>query len=310
MPDRLPSFFVLSSEVLRAIALDLPIVALESTVITHGLPYPDNLELAQQMEEEVRGQGCVPATIAVLDGKICVGLNSTQINRLAVEKGMLKVSTRDYATAVAQGKSGGTTVAATLFAAQRAGMRVFATGGIGGVHRNDPFDISADLTLLSTVPMLVVCAGAKAILDLPATLERLETLGVPVLGYQTREFPAFYSRTSGLKVGARVDTPEAAAQIAHSHWKLGFQSAVLLAVPPPEDTAMPQKQVEEIIDRALAEMGEQVSGQQVTPYLLKRVTELSHGASLRANLALLKNNARLAAQVARYLVHGHRQVKL
>ncbi len=310
MPDRLPDPFVLSSEVLRARALDLPIVALESTVITHGLPYPDNLELAQEMEEEVRGQGSVPATIAVLDGKICVGLNSTQINRLAVEKGMLKISTRDYAAAIAQGRSGGTTVAGTMYAAQRAGIRVFATGGIGGVHRNAPFDVSADLALLSKIPMLVVCAGAKAILDLPATLERLETLGVPVLGFQTREFPAFYSRSSGLKVGARVDTPEAAAQVAHSHWDLGFESAVLLAVPPPQETALSREQVEGYIELALMEMGDQVSGQQVTPYLLKRVSELSHGASLRVNLALLKNNARVAAQAARYLVHGHRQARI
>ena len=310
MPDRLPDPFVLSSEVLRARALDLPIVALESTVITHGLPYPDNLELAQEMEEEVRGQGSVPATIAVLDGKICVGLNSTQINRLAVEKGMLKISTRDYAAAIAQGRSGGTTVAGTMYAAQRAGIRVFATGGIGGVHRNAPFDVSADLALLSKIPMLVVCAGAKAILDLPATLERLETLGVPVLGFQTREFPAFYSRSSGLKVGARVDTPEAAAQVAHSHWDLGFESAVLLAVPPPQETALSREQVEGYIELALMEMGDQVSGQQVTPYLLKRVSELSHGASLRVNLVLLKNNARVAAQAARYLVHGHRQARI
>ena len=310
MPDRLPDTFVLSSEVLRARALDLPIVALESTVITHGLPYPDNLELAQEMEELVRGQGVVPATVAVLDGKICVGLNSTQINRLAVEKGMLKISTRDYAAALAQGKSGGTTVAGTLFAAHRAGIRVFATGGIGGVHRDAPFDVSADLTLLSTIPMLVVCAGAKAILDLPATLECLETLGVPVLGFQTREFPAFYSRSSGLKVSARAESPEAAAQIAHSHWALGFQSAVLLAVPPPEETAMSREQVEGYIEMALSEMGGQVSGQQVTPYLLKRVSELSHGASLRVNLALLKNNARVAAQAARYLIHGHRQSRI
>jgi pseudouridylate synthase len=310
MPDRLPGSFVLSSEVLRARALDLPIVALESTVITHGLPYPDNLELAQAMEEEVRGQGSVPATIAVLDGKICVGLNSTQINRLAVDRGMLKISTRDYASAIVQGRSGGTTVAGTLFAANRAGIRIFATGGIGGVHRDAPFDVSADLTLLSVIPMLVVCAGAKAILDLPATLERLETLGVPVLGYQTKEFPAFYSRSSKLKVSARVDTPEAAALVARSHWDIGFESAVLLAVPPPEDAAMSREQVEGYIDTALAEMGENILGQQVTPYLLKRIGELSRGASLRVNLALLKNNTRLAAQVARYLIHGHRQVKI
>jgi pseudouridylate synthase len=310
MHEKLPHTYVLSSEVLRARALDLPIVALESTVITHGLPYPDNLDLAKQMEEEVRGQGCVPATIAVLEGKICVGLNNTQLNRLAVEKGMLKISTRDFATAIVKGKSGGTTVAATLFAAQRAGIRVFATGGIGGVHRNAPFDVSADLSLLSEVPMLVVCAGAKAILDLPATMERLETLGVPVVGYQTNEFPAFYSRSSGMKVSARADTPEAVAKLARAHWELGFTSAVLLGVPPPEAVALSKELVEGYVELALAEMGEQISGQQVTPYLLKRVSELSHGASLRVNLALLKNNAHVAAQVARYFFHNHRQVNL
>jgi pseudouridylate synthase len=310
MHEKLPHTYVLSSEVLRARALDLPIVALESTVITHGLPYPDNLDLAKQMEEEVRGQGCVPATIAVLEGKICVGLNNTQLNRLAVEKGMLKISTRDFAMAIVKGKSGGTTVAATLFAAQRAGIRVFATGGIGGVHRNAPFDASADLSLLSQVPMLVVCAGAKAILDLPATLERLETFGVPVVGYQTNEFPAFYSRSSGMKVSARADTPEAVAKLARAHWELGFNSAVLLGVPPPEEVAMSRELVEGYVELALAEMGEQISGQQVTPYLLKRVSELSHGASLRVNLALLKNNAHVAAQAARYFFHNHHQVNL
>jgi pseudouridylate synthase len=310
MQEKLPHTYVLSSEVLRARALDLPIVALESTVITHGLPYPDNLDLAKQMEEEVRGQGCVPATIAVLEGKICVGLNNTQLNRLAVEKGMLKISTRDFATAIVNGKSGGTTVAATVFAAQQAGIRVFATGGIGGVHRNAPFDVSADLSLLSEVPMLVVCAGAKAILDLPATMERLETLGVPVVGYQTNEFPAFYSRNSGMKVSARADTPEAVAKLARAHWELGFNSAVLLGVPPPEEVALSRELVEGYVELALAEMGEQISGQLVTPYLLKRISELSHGASLRVNLALLKNNAHVAAQAARYFFHNHRQVNL
>jgi pseudouridylate synthase len=310
MHEKLPNTFVLSSEVLRARALNLPIVALESTVITHGLPYPDNLELAKQMEEEVRGQGCFPATIAVLDGKICVGLNNTQFNRLAVEKGMLKISTRDFGTAIVNGKSGGTTVAATLFAAQRVGIHVFATGGIGGVHRNALFDVSADLSLLAEVPMLVVCAGAKAILDLPATLERLETLGVPVVGYQTDEFPAFYSRSSGLKVNVRADTPEAVAKLARAHWELGFNSAVLLGVPPPEEVAMSRDLVEGYVELALAEMGKQISGQQVTPYLLKRVNELSHGASLRVNLALLKNNARVAAQAARYISHSQHQVNL
>jgi len=308
--EKLPEAFVLSSEFLRARALGLAVVALESTVITHGLPYPDNLELAKQMEGEVRGQGCVPATIAVVDGKICIGLNTTQLERLASEQGMLKISTRDFSSALAQGKSGGTTVAGSIFAAQQAGIRVFATGGIGGVHRDAPFDVSADLTALSTVPILVVCAGAKAILDLPATLEKLETLGVPVIGFQTREFPGFYSRKSGLMLSTRADTPQAVAEIARSHWDIGLGSAVLLAVPPPEETAMSQEEVEAAIQQAMAELDEKTSGQAVTPFLLSLVSELTHGASLQANLSLLRNNARVAAQVARYFSPAQGKARL
>jgi pseudouridylate synthase len=309
MHEKLPDSFVLSSEILRARALGLPVVALESTVITHGLPYPDNLELARQMEEEVRSHACVPGTIAVLDGKICIGLNSTQLERLAGDQGLLKISTRDFGPALARGKSGGTTVAGTVFAARRAGIRVFATGGIGGVHRNAPFDVSADLAVLASVPVLVVCAGAKAILDLPATLEKLETLGVPVIGYQTNEFPAFYSRSSGLKLATRADTAEAVAGIARSHWDLELTSALLLVVPPPEEAALPKEDVEKAIEQAMAEMGEKISGQAVTPFLLSRVSELTHGASLNANLALLKNNAKVAAQVARYLNLTRKQAR-
>jgi pseudouridine-5'-phosphate glycosidase len=301
MHEKLPDSFVLSSEFLRARALSLPVVALESTVITHGLPYPDNLDLARQMETEVRAQDCVPVTIAVLDGKICIGLNATQLERLASEQGMLKISRRDLGAALARGRSGGTTVAGTTFAAQRAGIGVFATGGIGGVHRNAPFDVSADLAVLSSVPILVVCAGAKAILDLPATLEVLESLGVPVVGYQTDELPAFYSRSSGLKLSMRADTPAAVAGIARAHWDLGLGSALLLVVPPPEEAALPWEEVEKAVQQAMSELGGKITGQAVTPFLLSRVSELTHGASLRANLSLLKNNAIVAAQVARIL---------
>ena len=301
MTDNLPAAFSLSAEVLRARALGLPLVALESTVITHGLPYPQNLELARQMEEVVREQAAIPATIAVLDGKICVGLNPVQLERLASEANMLKISSRDFAPALATNRSGGTTVAATAFAAQRAGILVFATGGIGGVHRNAPFDVSADLDALSRVPILVVCTGAKAILDLPATLEKLESLGVPVVGFQTDDFPAFYSPSSGLKVSARADSPEEAARIARAHWELGLPSATLLVVPPPVEVALPRQEVEVAIQQALAEAGPEIIGQAVTPYLLSKVSALTHGASLRANLSLLKNNARVAAQVARYI---------
>lgn len=307
MTENLPDAFSLSEEVLRARALGLPLVALESTVITHGLPYPQNLELAHQMEEEVRGQSAIPATIAVLDGKICVGLNPAQLERLASEANMLKISSRDFAPALAANRSGGTTVAATAFAANRAGILVFATGGIGGVHRDAPFDVSADLDALSRFPILVVCAGAKAILDLPATLEKLESLGVPVVGFQTDDFPAFYSSSSGLKVSTRAESAEQAARIARAHWELGLHSATLLVVPPPADVALPRDQVEVAIQQALADAGPEIRGQNVTPYLLSKVSALTHGASLRANLSLLKNNARVAAQVARHVYPPHHQ---
>jgi pseudouridine-5'-phosphate glycosidase len=309
MHEKLHDAFVLSPEILRAQALGLPVVALESTVITHGLPYPENRQLAQQMEEEVRVKSCLPATIAVLDGKICIGLNASQLERLAAGQEMLKISERDFGFAITGTKSGGTTVAGTIFAAHKSGINVFATGGIGGVHRNAPFDISADLTTLSRVPVLVVCAGAKAILDLPATLEKLETLGVPVIGYQTDEFPAFYSRSSGLKVNMQAGSAEEVARIARAHWDLGLMSAVLLVVPPPADTALPRGEVEHAIQQALAELGDEMSGQAVTPFLLSKVSELTHGASLQANLSLLKNNASVAALAAHYLTPSRKQVR-
>ncbi len=292
----------LQEEVRKAIAERAPVVALESTVITHGLPYPQNLQLAQDMEAEVRQQGALPATVGVVDGRVYVGLEAGQLATLAQGKDLVKVSVRDFGPAMAKGLSGGTTVAGTLLAAHLAGLRIFATGGIGGVHRQAPFDVSTDLVQLARTPLVVVCAGAKAILDLPATLEVLETYGVPVIGYQTDEFPAFYSRGSGMPVSARVDTPEEAARVAQAHWSLGLSSAVLVCVPPPAEDALPAGQVQGAIDQALAEAQEgHIHGQQVTPFLLRRVSELTRGSSLRANLALLKNNARLAGQIAGYL---------
>jgi pseudouridine-5'-phosphate glycosidase len=305
MPNKLPSFYSLSSEVARAVAMELPLVALESTVITHGLPFPENLQLAQDMESEVRAVGAVPATIAVLNGKVCAGLSQVQLERLASQAkdgAFLKISSRDIASALFRRLSGGTTVAATLAAAHLVGIRVFATGGIGGVHRGAPFDVSADLEYLARTPMVVVCAGAKAILDLPATLERLETLGVPVIGYQTDEFPAFYSRSSGLRTSGRADSPEEAAKIARNHWEMGFQSAVLVTLPIPEDLAMPRETVDGAIQQALEEaQAQDVRGQRVTPFLLEKVSQLTKGASMRANLALLVNNAHLAGMIARYI---------
>ena len=279
--------------------LGLPVLALESAVITHGLPRPDNLQLAQSLEEEARACGATPATIAILDGKIHVGLEPAELERLATIASARKISRRDFGLALARRESGGTTVAGTLIAARAAGIRVFATGGIGGVHRDAPTDVSADLPELGRTPLVVVCSGAKAILDLPATLEYLETAGVPVLGYGTSEFPAFYSRESGLPVDVRVDTPQEVARIARAQWELGIESAVLVGVPPPVEDAIPAGQIEGAIQKALEEARKEgIRGAKVTPFLLSRVKELSAGTSLKANLALLRNNARVGAQIA------------
>lgn len=295
----LPLSFSINPQVLQALKLGTPLVALESAVITHGQPRPENLNLARDVEAEIREQDAMPATIALLNGKIHAGLTDEQLVTLANLDGTRKISLRDFGIAVASGLSGGTTVAASLFVAAQVGIRVFATGGIGGVHRGSPFDVSADLPQLGKSPVVVVCAGAKSILDLPATREVLETQGVPVLGYQTDEMPAFYTRASGLPVDFRVDTPEEAAAIASEGWNTGIKSAVLLMVPPPEDVALSEKVMESAIKSALAEAEAQgIHGAAMTPFLLNRVSELTGGESLRTNLALLKNNARVAAQVA------------
>jgi pseudouridine-5'-phosphate glycosidase len=305
MPKTASSIHMLD-EVGRALNVGLSVVALESTVITHGLPYPQNVKLANDMEAEVRDGQAVPATIAVLDGKIRVGLRHEELERLGRGETLHKISTRDFAPAIAGGWDGGTTVAGSILVAHRVGIRVFATGGIGGVHRmpGEPsgfnHDVSADLPTLAQTPVIVVCAGAKAILDLPATLEYLETFAVPVVGYGTDEFPAFYSTSSGLAVSARADTPGEVAAIARAHWELGMPGAVLVVQPPPQEVAMPPEAVDQAIEQALREAGSRgVHGQAVTPFLLERVAELTHGNSMQANLGLLRNNARLAAQIAR-----------
>ena len=228
--DVLPSSFKISGDVQRALTLNMPVVALESTVITHGLPSPYNLSLARDMEAAVRDEGATPATIAVLGGSVRVGLTDSDLESVA-SGNAIKVSLRDFATAIAKKSNGGTTVAGTMFAAEKTGIKVFATGGIGGVHKEARFDVSTDMQALASIPMIVVCAGAKSILDLPATLEYLETMGVPVLGYNTDEFPAFFSRKSGLKVSAKVESPQEAAAFARSHWELGMKSAVLVCQP-------------------------------------------------------------------------------
>lgn len=294
------AYFSVQPAVAEALSNNQPIVALESTVITHGLPYPQNIQLAKDMENEIKKQGCVPATIAIIEGKVCIGIDESQLDFLVSIKDLVKVSLRDIAPAIQNRKSGGTTVAGTLVIAQAAGIKVFATGGIGGVHRCTIFDVSADLGQLARSQVVVVCAGAKAILDILATLEVLETSGVPVIGYQTNEFPAFYSTSSGLPVSARVDSAEEVAELASRHWDLGLKSAILLAVPPPAEVALERETVESAIQMALDEaQRNQIHGQAVTPYLLSRVSELTGGKSLKVNLALLKNNARIAAEVAK-----------
>ncbi len=300
----------------------IPFLALESTVIAHGLPYPQNVETARELEAVARAHGVEPRTVAVLAGEIHVGLTDAELQRLAQARDVMKLSRRDIAIALAQKRDGATTVSATMYLAHRAGIRIFATGGIGGVHRPVSgeqslvnsgsrlftvdgllsTDISADLLELAQTPVAVVCAGAKAILDLPATLEFLETHGVPVLGYQTDEFPAFYSRSSGLRVQARAESAREAAEIIHAHWGLGNSSGVLVCVPIPQKDEIPREVIEPYIERALRNAEEQkVVGSAVTPLLLKRLDELTEGRSVRANIALLKNNVAIAAEIAKAL---------
>ena len=300
MPNPLPT---LSAEVSHALQTRQPLVALESTVITHGLPWPQNLALARRMEATVRAGGACPATVAILKGEIKIGLSDAELEDLAQAKDVMKVSRRDYPVAVAQKCDGATTVAGTMIAAHWAGIRVFATGGVGGVHRRlspgADLDISADLPELARTPVLVVCAGVKAILDLPATLEWLETHGVPVIGYGTDEFPAFYSRESGLRLEARADTAEQAAAIVRAMWDLGFNNGALLCAPVPEEAAQPRADMEQAINQALNDAAAAgIKGKAVTPYLLSRIAALTHGDSLAANLALLENNAKVAARIA------------
>lgn len=292
----------LQPEVAAALAAGGPVVALESTIISHGMPWPQNAETAQAVEAEVRAHGAVPATIAVLDGRLKAGLSASEIERLARSgQQMAKLSRRDLGLVVARGGSGATTVAATMIVAALAGIRVFATGGIGGVHRGaeTSFDISADLQELARTPVAVVCAGAKSILDLRLTLEYLETHGVPVLGYRTSELPAFFCRESGLGVDARVESAQEIARAMQAQWALGLQGGLVIANPIPETHALPRERVDQAIDEALADASAQgIAGKAVTPFLLARVNALTGGNSLASNIQLVLNNARLAAAVA------------
>jgi len=298
-----------SAEISQALRLNFPIVALESTVITHGLPRPQNLALARDMQRIVRENGATPATIAILDGEIHVGLTDAELERLANEEPVRKISRRDFATAILKKECGGTTVAGTLFAAHRVGIKVFATGGIGGVHEVETLDISSDLQALAETPIIVVCAGAKAILDLPATLEYLETMAVPVIGYNTDEFPAFYSRKSGLPVSVRLDSPQEVVAFAKTHWELKMNSAILVCQPLSPEEEIPQERIEGAIQQARQEAQVQsIQGQRLTPFLLSRLSELTGGESLKANLSLLLNNARLAANIAQALVQNQQKM--
>jgi len=288
-----------AADVAAAIGGGRPVVALETTLVTHGLPRPDGERVAAALEDAVRDRGAIPATIGILDGRVRVGITRDELAWLAAAPNPVKVNLGNFAAEVAAGGCGSTTVAATMFAAWRAGIRVFATGGIGGVHRGaaETGDISADLTALSRYPVAVVCAGAKAILDLPRTVEMLETLGVPILGMGTAEFPAFYRRESGLRVDRRCDTIAEAARTVRTHHALGFTSGLVIANPVPEADALPRDLHDSALGTALMEALE-VSGRDVTPYLLDRMRALTGGASVKTNEALLLNNARVAADLA------------
>ena len=293
--------FQIAEEVRDALASRRPVVALETTIVTHGMPYPENIATANAVEAEVRTRGAVPATIAVLDGAVRVGLSPVDLERLATATGVLKVSRNDLAYAIATGQPGATTVAATMICARLAGIRIFATGGIGGVHRGAEatFDISADLEELARTSVAVVCAGAKALLDIPKTLEYLETRGVPVIGYRTGQFPAFWSRSSGLPVPLRLDSAEEIAKLLDLKWSLGLEGGALVANPIDAVDEVPGYEMSGYIEQAVTEAAARgISGKEVTPYILQRLVEITCGRSLRANIALVKSNARLAAELA------------
>ncbi|MEO3434933.1 pseudouridine-5'-phosphate glycosidase [Inquilinus sp. CAU 1745] len=296
-----PDFLDLSPEVADALAGNRAVVALESTIIAHGMPYPRNVETARAVEAIIREEGAVPATIAVLAGRLTIGLDDAALERLGQVPDVAKLSRRDLPSILARGGDGATTVAATMIAAHLAGIGIFVTGGIGGVHRGaeESFDISADLEELARTPVAVVCAGAKSILDLPKTLEYLETRGVPVIGYGTGSFPAFYSRSSGIELSQRCDDPKEAAAILRAQAALGYPGGAVIANPIPEADALPAEKMDSVIGQALREADAQgVAGKDVTPFLLGRIVEITGGKSLEANIALVKHNARIGARIA------------
>ncbi|MFC5407426.1 pseudouridine-5'-phosphate glycosidase [Cohnella soli] len=294
-------YLTFTDEVREALEQGRPIVALETTIISHGMPYPQNIEMAKTVERIIREQGAVPATIGMMDGKIKIGLNEQELEAFGTTPNVEKVSRRDFPYILSSGKIGATTVAATMIGAALAGIEVFATGGIGGVHREGEttMDISADLTELAHTNVAVICAGAKSILDIGRTLEFLETNGVPVVGYQTSEFPSFYARESGYGVDFRLDEPAQVADVLRTKWALGLEGGAVIANPVPAESALQQDEIEGVIQQALNEAKEQnIAGKKVTPFLLARIKELTNGRSLDTNIALVYHNAKVAAQIA------------
>jgi pseudouridine-5'-phosphate glycosidase len=295
------SFLLFSPEVVAARNAGLPIVALESTIISHGMPYPQNVETARKVEQIIRDAGAVPATIAIMDGKICIGLSDEQLEKLGTAPDAIKVSRRDLAYVLSQRLLGATTVAATMICAQLAGIEVFVTGGIGGVHRGaeTSFDISADLQELAHTSVAVVCAGVKSILDIGLTLEYLETHGVPVVSVGQPGFPAFFTRESGFNADFQLDSPEQQANFIRTKWQLGLAGGVVVSNPVPGQFAMPKQEIDRITEQALQEAGQQgVTGKKVTPFLLARIKELTEGRSLATNIALVEHNALVGARLA------------
>ena len=297
---------ILSDEVKNAIKNNLPVVALESTIISHGMPYPKNVETALELEDIIRSNGCIPATIAIIDGTIKVGLTKDEIDYIGNGKTeVLKVSKRDLPICIARGMCGATTVSATMYISKLAGIKVFGTGGIGGVHRDykDALDISNDLETLGEDEVIVVCAGCKSILDIPNTLEYLETKGVPVLGYKTLKCPAFYTKDSGYNLEYKVSNPSEIAKIANTKWDLGLKGGVLVFNPISDIDSFPKDEIDKAINEALREAKElNITGKRITPFLLKKIVEITGGRSLKANISLVKNNVDLASKIAKELV--------
>ena len=302
--EKMKKYLEFSDEVKEAMESGKPVVALESTIISHGMPYPENLKTAKACERIVRENGAVPATTAIIDGKIKIGLTQKELEFMATSKNVIKASTRDYAYIVANKLNGATTVATSILTADLAGIKLLVTGGIGGVHRGaeKTMDISRALQELAARNVMVVCAGCKSILDIGLTLEYLETFGVPVLGYQTEEIPAFYTRKSGFKLDKRMDTPEEIAETAKVKWDLGINGGILVSNPIPEKDSLDEEKINKAIETALKDAEKDgIKGKETTPYLLSKVLEVTEGKSLISNIALVENNAKIGAQIANYL---------